>query len=124
MAGRYCTRIQKFFPNNKDKILRGKSLKQIGDYLYTIHESNQTVRPWKIQEINGDLYRCESKGKRTYSIREFSKDDSDIFDTKEDAMKVIRQTKRKKNLIFTGYFLFIAFIAVIIVIFKILTGTF
>lgn len=99
-------------------------MKQIGDYLYTIHQSNQTVRPWKIQEINGDLYRCESKGKRTYSIREFSKDDSDIFDTKEDAMKVIRQTKRKKNLIFTVYFLFIAFIAFIIVIFKILTGTF
>ena len=99
-------------------------MKQIGDYLYTINESNQRVRTWKIREINGDLYRCERKGKRTYRIREFSKDDPDIFDTKEDAMKVIRQTKRKKNLIFTGYFLFIAFIAVIIVIFKILTGTF
>lgn len=99
-------------------------MKQIGDYLYIINESNQTVRPWKMREINGDLYRCERKGKRTYRIREFSKDDPYIFDTEEDAMKVIRQTKRKKNLIFTVYFLFIAFIAVIIVIFKILTGTF
>ena len=124
MAGRYGTRIQKFFPNNKDKILGRKSMKQIGDYLYTIHESNQTVRPWKIQEINGDLYRCESKGKRTYSIREFSKDDPDIFDAKENAMKVIRQTKIKNNSIKAVYFLFMAFIAVIIEIFKILTGTF
>lgn len=99
-------------------------MKQIGDYLYTINESNQTVRPWKIREINGDLYRCERKGKRTYRIREFSKDDPDIYNTRDDAMKVIRQTKRKNNLVFTVYFLFTAFIALIIVIFKILTGTF
>lgn len=63
-------------------------MKQIGDYLYTINESNQKVRTWKIQEINGDLYRCESK--RTDRIREFSKDDPNIFDTEEDAMKVIK----------------------------------
>ena len=96
-------------------------MKQIGDYLYTINQSNQTVRPWKIREINGDMYLCERKGKRTYRTREFSKDDPDIFNTREDAVKVIKQTKRKKNLIVTVYFLFIA---VIIVIFKILTGIF
>ncbi len=99
-----------------------KTKKQIGDYLYTINDIGQIVSIWKICEINGDRYICENK--RTDKIREFSKDDPSIFDTEEAAMKVIKKTKMKKGLIMAGFFLFMAVIMVIIVLFQILSGNF
>ena len=69
-------------------------MRQIGDTIYTINEIHQSVSKWKILEINDEVYRCQNK--RTEKIREFSERDAIIFDTREDAMKVIRQTKRKK----------------------------
>ena len=97
-------------------------MKQIGDYLYTIYESSLRVHTWKIREMNGDCYVCESR--RTDIIREFSKDDPNVFDTEEDAMKVIRKKKMKKGLFVAGFFLFWAVVAVVWVLFLILSGRF
>lgn len=97
-------------------------MKQIGDYLYTINESSLRVHTWKIREMNGDCYVCERR--RSDRICEFSKDDPGVYDTEEDAMKVIRKTKMKKGLFVAGFFFFVAVIIVIIVLFQIITGYF
>ncbi len=97
-------------------------MKQIGDYLYTINEIGQKVSIWKIREINGDCYICENK--RTDKMREFSEGDPNIFDTKEAAMKVNKKAEMKKGSIIAGFFLFMAVVTVIIVIFMMLSGNF
>ena len=97
-------------------------MKQIGDYLYTINDIHQIVSIWKIKEFDGNIYRC--KNKRTDRIREFAVDAPDIFDTKDAAMEVIKNTKLNKNSIMAIYFLVIAAIAVVFIMFKIFNGTF
>ena len=97
-------------------------MKQVGEYLYTIDERSQHVGIWKIREVNGNRYVC--KRRRTDRICEFVEGDPNIFETEEAAMQVLKKAKRKRNSIVAVYYLVLGFIVIIIMVIKILMGTF
>ncbi len=80
-------------------------MRQVGDNIYIIDEERLFVKRLKILEINGDVYRCQNK--RTDRIFEISEYDTTIYDTKEEARKVVEKKKNKINFVYLLVILFI-----------------
>ncbi len=80
-------------------------MRQIGDNIYIIDEERLYVKRLKILEINGDVYTCRNK--RTDRILEISELDTIIYDTKEEARKVVQKRENKKNFVYLLVILFI-----------------
>jgi len=83
--------------------------KKIGDYLYTANARFESVTTWEIIEITEKQYHC--KEVKSDEFRYFSKNDIITFDTKEEAIQAIENSKKKENL----KLLFLALPIVIIV---------
>lgn len=91
--------------NDRGYIEEDVKMRQIGDNIYIIDEERLFVRKLRILEINGDVYRCQNR--RTDSILEISEYDTTIYDTKEEARKVVQKKENKKNFVYLLVILFI-----------------
>ena len=70
--------------------------KKLGDYLYTANARFASVATWEIIEVTENQYHC--KEVKADKFRYFSKDNTVTFDTEEEAIQAIENSKKKENL--------------------------
>lgn len=90
--------------------------KKLGDYLYTANARLASVATWEIIEVTENQYHC--KKVKSDEFRYFSKNDTVTFDTQEEAIQAIENSKKKENLKLLFLALPIVIILAILVIFS------
>lgn len=90
--------------------------KKIGDYLYTANARFERAITWEIIGVTEKQYHC--KEVKSDEFRYFKKNDAVIFDTEEEAIQAIKNSKKQENLKLLFFSLPIVIIVAILVIFS------
>jgi len=91
-------------------------MKKIGDYLYTANARFESVTAWEIIEVTEKKYHC--KAVKSDEFRYFSKNDIVTFDTEEEAIKAIENSKKRENLKLLLFTLPLVVVVAILIIFS------